>query len=387
MAAVAERVFQESTGSRGPTQLLLGVAGPSGAGKTESSLRLATGMQRVFGGEIYVLDSENNRARHYDDKYKFHHVPFPAPFAPSDYQTGIEFCRKRGAKIVIADSASHLHDGKGGILEWHAREVERIMAAWRCAEEKANIPAWNRPKTALREFIDYFTQIDVHLIFCFKAREKLKIGGGKVTQLGFMPIASDELVFELTAKVLLLPGADGVPTLQSNEVGEKMMIKLPGYLRPIFTGAANKPLDENVGQQLAQWAARAAPTARPAASQSNTPAALDTPTIADYEKCATRDAFDALETRRQDHWNSLAKGPKKELKDASDRASQRLASTTTGRPCTTDSAIAALRACQDDQSRTTVWNEIQSEYEASGRDISNELDACNQEVKERLQQL
>jgi energy-coupling factor transporter ATP-binding protein EcfA2 len=382
MSAAIERGFEESTGPRTGTQLLLGVVGPSGSGKTESSLRLATGIQRVSGGEIYVLDSENKRARHYEDKYRFHHVPFAAPFSPNDYQAGIEYCRKKGAKIVVIDSTSHLHEGKGGVLEWHAREVERIMAAWRCTEEKANIPAWNKPKTALRAFIDYFTQIDCHLIFCFKARDKIKIGNGKVATLGFMPIASEELVFELTAKVLLLPGADGVPTLQSNETGEKMMIKLPGYLRPIFTGAAGKPLDESVGEQLAMWAGGAS-TATP-------------PTIADYDACTDRAAFDALEKRRADAWKSMPAAAKNPLKAAADAAKSRLTAGTDAatknvqadlvgdqrQPYTAESATAALRACQDDATRANVWKDVQRDFEAAGKEVPLDVEAANQEMKE-----
>lgn len=382
MAATAERVFEESVGPRSTTQLLLGVAGPSGAGKTESSLRIGTGIQRVTGGDIFVLDSENNRARHYEDKYRFRHVPFRPPFSPSSYEAGIEYCRKKGAKVVIVDSTSHLHEGNGGILEWHAREVERIMAAWKCGEEKANIPAWGKPKAALRAFIDYFTQIECHIIFCFKARDKLKIGGGKVVTLGFMPIASEELVFELTAKVLLLPGAEGVPTLQSNEVGEKMMIKLPGYLRPIFTGAAGKPLDENVGEQLAKWAAGSSPSTKPV------------PTASEYDACTDLAAFDALEKRRGDAWNSMAAPLKAQVKKASDAAKARLTAApaattaTTAKPkYDTDSAIAALRACEDDLTRGALWKEIVAYYADAMLDLPVDVEAVNNEVRERLADL
>lgn len=375
MAAAAERVFQESTGARGLTQILLGINAPSGAGKTKSALRIATGIQRVSGGDIWVIDTENNRARHYDDQFRFRHLPFDAPYGPSDYRAAFEHCRRSGAKVIIADSGSHLHEGRGGILQWHAQEVERIMAAWRCSEEKANIPAWHKPKAALREFIDYFTHIDCHVIFTFKARDKIKLGGGKVATLGFMPIASDELVFELTANCLLLPGAGGVPTLQSNEVGERLIIKLPDYLQKIFSGAAGKPLDESIGQGLAEWAGGSKRSSEP------TPPA---PAIADYEACTTRDAFDALEKRRADVWKSMTAAQKSALKAASDAAGKRLAQPAERTPFAKDSAIEALKACTTEQQRADVMAAIVDDFDARNEELPLDVDDCNNVMREKL---
>ncbi len=44
---------------RRPVPLLLGLAGPSGSGKTYSALRLATGIAKVAGGDVVVIDTEN----------------------------------------------------------------------------------------------------------------------------------------------------------------------------------------------------------------------------------------------------------------------------------------------------------------------------------------
>jgi hypothetical protein len=255
MQSNVARVFEDAPAVRGQMPLLFGLIGPSGSGKTYSALRLATGMQRVVGGEIFVIDTESGRAKHYADLFKFRHVPFSPPFSPLDYIDAIVHCVRKGAKTIIVDSMSHEHSGQGGVLEWHQAEVERIMAAWRCGEEKANIPAWGKPKAARRKLINCITQAGVNLIGCFRAKDKIKVSPGKVVQLGWMPDAGEEFVFELTAKALLLPGAGGVPTWKSDQVGEQTMIKLPEQFREIFSGAAGKPLDEDIGQKLATWAA------------------------------------------------------------------------------------------------------------------------------------
>src|SRR5690242_13140717 len=105
-----DRKFEDTEAVRSPTPLLFGLIGPSGAGKTYSALRLATGMQRVFGGEIFVVDTESRRALHYAKDFKFRHVEFAPPFSPLDYLAAIEHCVTKGAKTIIVDSMSHEHD-------------------------------------------------------------------------------------------------------------------------------------------------------------------------------------------------------------------------------------------------------------------------------------
>lgn len=253
------RKFEDAPAAQGYTPLLFGLIGASGSGKTYSALRLATGMQRVSGGDIYVIDTEHNRAQHYARYFKFRHVPFEAPFSAFDYIDVINHCLSKGAKVIIIDSLSHEHSGEGGALEWHEAEVVRLMKAWGVSEDKANIPAWAKPKAARRKLINVLTQADAHIFACFRAKDKIKIGGGKVVPLGWMPDAGEEFVFELAAKSLLMPGAGGVPTWQSDQLGERMMIKLPEYFRTIFSGRDGKPLDEDVGQQLAEWSAGSKP--------------------------------------------------------------------------------------------------------------------------------
>lgn len=361
------RVFEDSAAIRGQMPLLFGLIGPSSSGKTYSALRLATGMQRVFGGDIFVIDTESGRAKHYADLFRFRHVPFAPPFSPLDYIDAIEHCVKKGAKTIIVDSLSHEHSGQGGVLEWHQAEVERIMAAWRVNEDKANIPAWGKPKAARRKLINCITQTGVNLLACFRAKDKIKVGSGKVVQLGWMPDAGEEFVFELTAKALLLPGAGGVPTWKSDQVGEQTMIKLPEQFRGIFSGAAGRPLDEDIGQQLAQWAA-GSEAAKP-------------PTAAEYEVCKDRAGFDALETRRAAVWDSL-KGPQRNpLKAASDAAKARLA-----KPAQFDPA-AALQSIKEAGDLTVLeqaWSAIFSHFDACNEEVPNELHAAYTFAKESL---
>lgn len=252
------RKFEDREARREQVPLLIGLVSPSGGGKTMSALRLATGMQQVCGGSIYGIDTEAKRMLHYADQFRFRHLPFAAPFDPLSYLAAVEHCANKGAKIIIIDSASHMHEGPGGTLEAHEAECERLQKAWGANRDKVQMAAWQRPKADLRRFLNSILQLEVSLIFCFRAKEKIKIVTGQhPKQLGYMPIAGDEMIFEMTLNCLLHPNSGGVPTWQPDEMGERAIVKLPQQFRGIF--ADSKPLSEDIGRQLAEWARGGAP--------------------------------------------------------------------------------------------------------------------------------
>jgi ABC-type dipeptide/oligopeptide/nickel transport system ATPase subunit len=248
------RTFESKVATRERVPLLLGLVGPSGGGKTFSALRLATGIREVVGsGEIHVIDTEARRALHYADRFSFKHLAFGAPFGSLDYLAAVEHCVAEGASVVVIDSGSHEHDGPGGLLEAHDAETERLAKAWGVKPSVAQLSAWQKPKAERRRLINRILQLPINLIVCFRAKEKLKIRKGEdPLPLGWMPIAGEEWIYEMTLNALLLPGAGGRPTWQSEELGERQMIKLPGWARELVPH--DKPLDEATGAALARWA-------------------------------------------------------------------------------------------------------------------------------------
>lgn len=247
--------FTDAPAVRREVPLLGGLMGPSGGGKTMSALRLATGIQRVTGGDIYFIDTESGRALHYADRFKFRHVPFAAPFGSLDYLEALEYVAAKKAGVCIVDSMSHEHEGPGGYIELHDREAERLQPMFKTAE-KANLPAWRVPSQNRRRLINTILQMRTNFLFCFRSKEKLRLPSGpgeKVTQMGWMPIAGEEFLFELTVCGLLLPGAKGVPTWQTDFPGEKMMIKAPDQFSWLYE-QKGKQLDEATGEALAKWA-------------------------------------------------------------------------------------------------------------------------------------
>lgn len=310
------RTFEDRPAVREATPLLIGLVGPSNSGKTFSALRLATGIQRVSGGEIFLIDTESRRALHYADRFTFRHVPFGAPFGPLEYLAAIEHCVKKGAKIVVVDSASHEHESIGGVLEMHAAEQKRLAALWKTSEDAVNMAAWNKPKTERRRLINTILQMPVNFIFCFRAKEKLKIRKGEPPkELGFQPIAGEEWIYELVLKCLLLPGASGTPTWEPEHQGEKVMIKLPEQFRTeYFRKLLAAPLSEDVGEALAKWAA---------GSEAKQPVDVHD-LIKQYTACSDPATHRTLEEKRRAIWATLDKAGKAVLKAAADGAAKRL---------------------------------------------------------------
>lgn len=256
-----DRTFQTVHAEPGaPVPLWVAFFGPSGGGKTMSALKIATGIQAVIGGRINFIDTESGRGRHYARMFDYDYTPFPPPHGALDYAAAIAHAYAKGGRIIIVDSFSHEHEGEGGLIESHEAELTRMAGSDYSKREKMKMLAWAKPKAArkqlLRAMLAYGTE--VVFILCFRADESSKpvMKGGKteVVQLGFMPIAGKPFVYEATVCALLMPAANGVPTWEPENVGEKLMRKLPEQFKKLFEDTKNQPISEAHGRALAEWA-------------------------------------------------------------------------------------------------------------------------------------
>lgn len=252
-----ERVWEDREAVPGKRPLLIGIAGPSGTGKTYSALRLATGIQKERGGEIWMIDTEAGRGLHYAEWFRYRYLPFEAPYPSSAYTSAVKHCVSKGARTIIIDSMSHEHESVGGVLEMHDSEKKRLAAEWKTTEKAADMAAWGLPKKLRAQMTFELTHlpIDVSLIFCFRAKKKIKLppkgsGSKEPIDLGYTAIAGEELLFEMTASCLLLPGADGYPEWEPDFPGERSAVKIPRQFRGILDGQ----LSEEMGQLMARWA-------------------------------------------------------------------------------------------------------------------------------------
>lgn len=258
---------------REQTALLLGIAGCSGSGKTLSALRLARG---ILGGDdgIFVVDTEANRALHYacapgEDPgpflFKFQHCAMSPPFSPDAYREVLGEAVNAGARVVIVDSMSHLHEGEGGVLEMHEAELQRMAGNDYGKRERMKFAAWISPKAANGKLVNWILQQKCNFIFCFRAKDKMKLiknaqGKMEPVQLGWTPICSDRFEYEMTSLLMLPPTARGVPDLNLEAT------KINAHHVQFFP--AGKPIDEAAGKALARWAAGGA---KPRAEASSGP--------------------------------------------------------------------------------------------------------------------
>lgn len=252
-------------------RLRLGVGGPSRSGKTYSSLRVATGMQRVLGGVIFLVDTDNEFALDYAEDFKFQHVDFQPPFTSERYQEAIEYCVKQRASIIVVDHMTHEQTGPGGILERKEAVAQRLSKAWGVSVDKASAAAWNEAKTVPHgKFVSYVTRVKQPIIFNFRAKDKIKIDqkGGKQEwiHMGYQPICAEQFDYEMTAMLILGPNSDGKPDREQSEIRKP--------LRGIIT--LEDTMDEALGERLARWTlgtAKATSPGNPSAASATAPAA------------------------------------------------------------------------------------------------------------------
>jgi hypothetical protein len=295
-------IFAPAT--RTNVSVLIALAGASGSGKTFSALRLAQGLSP--NGKIAFLDTEARRGLHYAEQFSFMHADMRPPFAPSRFIEAIKAAEAAGAEVVVIDSFSMEYDGEGGIIDW----------ADRLADSGVKSPGnWKEPKLAHKKMMNALLQCHASIIFCLRADEKIKIAreNGKtvVEPLGWMPICEKRFLYEMTASFTLTPDRPGIPNFQ-------LPHKLQSQHRAMFSD--QKPIGEDSGRALAEWAAGGSAAPLPPALSG----AADDDTETDSERLSRLDKLldDAAKLGTaplQAQWATIKTEDKTALKVALDR--------------------------------------------------------------------
>lgn len=240
-------VFRPAT--REDTPLIVGLGGPTKSGKTMSALRLAAGLTND-PTRIAMLNAEGKRGEQYaewfEQKYgkRYLNCNIEPPYSPERYTEALLAMKKLNPTVGIVDSASHMHDGPGGLLEYHDAELDRLSRGDDNKRDRNNFTAWIRPKAAENKFIYTMLGMECPIILCFRAKEKLKVVPGKPPiDLGWQPIAGDRITFETIFTLVLPPHSKGVPDLSLSEMRSPFDEMVP-----------EKPIDEDLGRKLAEWA-------------------------------------------------------------------------------------------------------------------------------------
>lgn len=184
---------------------VVGLIGPSGAGKTVSALRVAYGMMKAgypdlseeeIWEKIGVVDTEHGRSMLYWHEQfgemtigDFHHVQFNPPYNTDRYNFAVQSLKDAGAEVVVIDSLSHNWSGEGGIVDVHDNMSGNSFQNWgKLAKETHNI-------------IKTLTRNNVHIISTLRTKQEYVIeqndkGKAQPTKVGTKPVQKDEMEYE-----------------------------------------------------------------------------------------------------------------------------------------------------------------------------------------------
>lgn len=186
--------------------MTIGLAGPGGSGKTYTALMLATAFAQ--GGKVAMIDTEDGRGERYFKHFDYEYGQLEPPFSPDRYIAAMDQMIRLGAKAIVIDSASHEWEGLGGCLEIHEQVTN--------GDARRNMVGWAKVKPMHRRFIEHGKRTGVHMVFCFRAREKSKPNPDKnarpdekIINIGWRPISNDEAQFEFVLTAMLEPGGEG----------------------------------------------------------------------------------------------------------------------------------------------------------------------------------
>jgi hypothetical protein len=143
---------------------------------------------------------------------------------------------------------SHEWAGEGGVLDWQEEELNRMAGDNYGKREACKMAAWIKPKMDHKKMVQRLLQVKATIILCFRAEEKVKMEKDAqnktvIVPIGWQPICEKNLPFELTVSFLLTPDKPGMP----------QPLKLQEQHKALFP--LNKPINEESGKLVAEWAA------------------------------------------------------------------------------------------------------------------------------------
>lgn len=175
---------------RKKAKLRLGIAAPSGAGKTYSALLLAFGL----GGKIGLIDTEHGSGDLYAHLGDYDIIGIEAPYTVSKYTQAIKAFEKAGYGTIIIDSLSHAWAGDGGLLDKKDKMSDRSansFAAWRTITPEHNA------------LVDAMLRSPCHIIATMRSKqeyvqEKDEKGKSVVRKVGMAPVQREGMEYEFT---------------------------------------------------------------------------------------------------------------------------------------------------------------------------------------------
>lgn len=175
---------------RKKAKLRLGIAAPSGAGKTYGALLLAFGL----GGKVGLIDTEHGSGDLYAHLGEYDIISIESPYSVSKYQQAIKAFEAAGYTTIIIDSLSHAWAGDGGLLDKQGKLADRgtnSFAAWRTITPEHNT------------LVDVMLQSPCHIIATMRAKQEYVLetndkGKQQPKKVGMAPVQREGMEYEFT---------------------------------------------------------------------------------------------------------------------------------------------------------------------------------------------
>lgn len=234
--------FQIKKATREKIYTKIALMAPSGAGKTYSSLRLATGMAEEIEKEtgkkakVLMANTEQKRGYYYANEFTYDIVDIDAPHEPEKYIELIDFAAQEGYDILIIDSTTHEWDGKGGCLEIHQKAGGRYQD-------------WGKVTPRHDRFINAIADSKIHVIATMRGKDQYVMTQSenrngnqttKVEKVGVGAKQRDGFEYEFTCTFLLDQKTNTAEPFKDNT--------------HIFENEPAVKLTEEHGRKIIKWA-------------------------------------------------------------------------------------------------------------------------------------
>lgn len=190
---------------RKKAKLRLGIAAPSGAGKTMSSLLLAYGITGDWD-KIGLIDSEAGSGELYVGTIaqcpegpvtigEYSYIGINPEYSVMKYTNAIHAFEQSGVEVIITDSLTHAWSGVGGLLDKQGKIADR---------DKGNsYTAWRTVTPEHNALVDCILQSPTHQICTMRSKteyvmETNEKGKQAPRKVGMAPVQRDGMEYEFT---------------------------------------------------------------------------------------------------------------------------------------------------------------------------------------------
>ena len=215
---------------RKQSRLRLCISGPSGAGKTEGALTIATSLKG--GGKIAVIDTENGSASLYADRFEFDVLNLDPPYSPKRFVEAIKNASDSGYTVIIIDSATHEWDGEGGCLDMNEQTAR--------SKFKGNTwSAWSDTTKEHQKFINAIVHSNSHVICTARSKTETAQEGKRIMRLGTKLVQRDNFEYEFTVALDLIHDCHIATAIKDRT--------------SIFSSRQPEPITSETGDLLLNW--------------------------------------------------------------------------------------------------------------------------------------